>query len=103
MKITCIIHEYPLLSVDKQLSLENENSIKYNSLIFEGGEAAKLHAKYTICADICQQMLTVASACTVYALHNVYCAMSQVCLAMSHVILFQLKKMQTLEKKLLTS
>ncbi len=28
MKITGFIHNYPLLSVDKHLSMENENSLK---------------------------------------------------------------------------
>ncbi len=49
MKITGFIHNYPLLSVDKHFSMENENFLKYNFVIFEGAEAAKLkknhHAK----------------------------------------------------------
>ena len=56
MKITGFIHNYPLLSTfitDKQLSMENENFLKYYSLILGGVKAAKLEKK-SPCQITCQ-------------------------------------------------
>ncbi len=56
-------------------------------------------------ADICKQMLTVASACTVYALRNVLGVLRNVpevlhnVPAVSNVILLQLKPYKLLKKK----
>ncbi len=58
MKITGFIQNHPLLSVDKHL--ENENFLKYNFVIFEGAEAAKLeknpHAKEDVPLLICHSL-----------------------------------------------
>ena len=55
-------------------------------------------------ADICQQMLTVASACTVYALRNILGVLRNVpdvlrnVPAVSNMILLQLKPYRLLKK-----